>query len=48
MFHKLFKLYNNKEKTSNSDTYIFRQIKLKKELNKIKKKVHGQLSLDEL
>jgi hypothetical protein len=32
----------------NADNYIFRSIKLEKELNKIKKKIHENMSKKEL
>lgn len=40
MFEEILTLTQKQEKTENQDNYIFRQIKLEKELNKIKKKIH--------
>lgn len=48
MFEDLFHLNSNQEKAGTADTYIFRQVKLMKELNKIKKKIHSELGLEEL
>lgn len=48
MFQELFTLTSNQENTMNQDTYIYREIKLEKELNKIKKKLFKQMGRDEL
>jgi len=48
LYEDLFKLNTEHENTMNQDNYIFRQIKLQKEINKIKKKAHGELLEDEL
>lgn len=48
MFEEILTLNQKQEKTENQDNYIFRQIKLEKELNKIKKKIHADMSKDEL
>lgn len=48
MFQDLFILNQNQDNTMNADNYIFRSIKLEKELNKIKKKIHSDMGNKEL
>lgn len=48
MFEEVLTLSQKQEKTENQETYIYRQIKLEKELNKIKKKIHEDMSKEEL
>lgn len=48
MIEELLTLNQKQEKTENKDTYIFRQIKLEKELNKIKRRIHDDMSKEEL
>lgn len=48
MFEQLFKLGSNQENTMAQDTYIYREIKLDKELRKIKKKIRNDMGREEL
>jgi hypothetical protein len=48
MFEEVLTLSQKQEKTENQETFIFRQIKLEKELRKLKKKIHDNLTKDQL
>jgi hypothetical protein len=47
-FQELFNLSSNQENTMNQDTYIYRDIKLEKELMKIKSKILRHIGKGEL
>ena len=48
IFEEVLTLNQKAEKTDNQENHIFRQIKLEKELNKIRKKVQEEMSKEEL
>eukprot|EP00347_Sterkiella_histriomuscorum_P011269 403373099 len=48
MFEDLLTLSQKSEKTEGQENYIFREIKLEKELNKLKKRISKQMTKEEL
>ncbi|CDW84990.1 ef hand family protein [Stylonychia lemnae] len=48
MFEEVLTLSQKSEKTENQETYIYRQIKLEKELEKLRKKINKDLTKEEL